>query len=367
MGACKIKDNEEEMMLDIKSLDRKELEDWIQKKGFEPYRARQIWHWILKKTVASFDQMTDLPKSLRKIMNEEVDLSPLELVKLLESKEDETRKYLFRLRDGNFIESVLIPELEKGYFTICISSQAGCMMGCKFCFTARQGFKRNLKTSEIIDQVVQVKRSMSEPSKLRNIVFMGMGEPLLNYDNLIKAIRIFIDPYGMNFSHRRVTVSTCGLVPYIRRLGEEDVRVNLAVSLNAADDEKRSLLMPINRRYPLKELMAACKRFPLPNGRRITFEYVLIDGINDSIEDAKRLVELIRGIRAKINLIPLNPSPGIEFSPPPWNKILAFQKVLIESNLTAIIRKSRGRDIMAACGQLSGRYGKDKAKIKEIG
>ena len=343
-------------MLDIKSLNRKELEMWVQNKGFEPYRGRQIWHWILKKTVSSFDKMSDVPKKLRILLEKEAELNPLELVDVLESSQDGTKKYLFKLKDGYFIESVLIPETEKGYFTICVSSQVGCAMGCKFCFTAKQGFKRNLKTSEIIEQVIQVKRSMPDPSRLRNIVFMGMGEPLANYDSLIKAIDILIDPYGMNFSHRRVTVSTCGLAPQIRRLGR-DVTVNLAVSLNAADDKKRDLLMPINKKYPLKELMSACRDFPLPNRRRITFEYVLIKDINDSEEDAIMLVNLIKGIRSKVNLIPLNPAPGIEFLPPAQEKVLRFQKILIENHVTAIIRKSRGRDIMAACGQLSGSYG----------
>ncbi len=346
-------------MIDIKSLNRKELETWIQQKGYEPYRGRQIWHWILKKAVPSFEQMSNLPKKLRNLLKEEAVLNPLELVKVLESKEDHTKKYLFRLRDGYYIESVLIPELEKDYFTICVSSQAGCAMGCKFCLTAKQGFKRNLRTSEIVEQVVQVKRDMSKPSKLRNIVFMGMGEPLANYDSVIKAIEILIDPYGMNFSHRRVTVSTCGIVPKIESLGK-DCTVNLAVSLNATTDEVRSFLMPINKKYPLKELISACKKFPLPNRRRITFEYVLIKGINDSEEDAIRLINLLRGIKAKINLIPLNPAKGLEFSSPSWDQILRFQKILIDKNLTAIIRKSRGKDILAACGQLSGSYGRSE-------
>ena len=346
-------------MIDIKSLNRKELETWIQQKGYEPYRGRQIWHWILKKAVPSFEQMSNLPKKLRNLLKEEAVLNPLELVKVLESKEDHTKKYLFRLRDGYYIESVLIPELEKDYFTICVSSQAGCAMGCKFCLTAKQGFKRNLRTSEIVEQVVQVKRDMSKPSKLRNIVFMGMGEPLANYDSVIKAIEILIDPYGMNFSHRRVTVSTCGIVPKIESLGK-DCTVNLAVSLNATTDEVRSFLMPINKKYPLKELISACKKFPLPNRRRITFEYVLIKGINDSEEDAIRLINLLRGIKAKINLIPLNPAKGLEFSSPSWDQILRFQKILIDKNLTAIIRKSKGKDILAACGQLSGSYGRSE-------
>ena len=341
--------------VDIKGLSREELESWVQKKGFEPYRGRQIWHWILKKMIDSFEEMKNIPKKLRWILEQEAILSPLELVQTIGSKEDGTKKYLFKLKDGHFIESVLIPEMDKGYFTICISSQAGCAMGCKFCYTAKQGFKRNLNASEIVDQVVQVKRSLNDPSRLRNIVFMGMGEPLANYDAVIKAIKIFRDPYVMNFSHRRITISTSGLVPQIKMLGNEII-VNLAVSLNAPDNNVRNLIMPINKIYPLEELIPACREFPLPNRRRITFEYVLIGGINDSKEDAAKLVNLIKGIKSKINLIPLNPCPGISLSPPSLKDVLEFQKVLINNNLTAIIRKSRGREIMAACGQLSGSY-----------
>ncbi len=340
-------------MIDIKNLSLKELEEWITEKGYEPYRARQIWHWIFKKLSTSFDQMTDLPKSLRELLNREADLNPLQLVQTVKSEEDGTEKFLFRLKDGNLIETVLIPEKE--YFTVCVSSQVGCAMGCRFCFTAKQGFKRNLSASEIIEQVIQVRRRMSEPSRLTNIVFMGMGEPLENYDSVLKAIEVFISNHGMNFSHRRVSVSTCGIVPKIKRLGE-DTNVNLAVSLNATENKTRSFLMPINRRYPIEELISACRSFPFSNRRRITFEYVLIDGVNDSDEDAIRLCKLVKGIKCKINLIPFNPCPQIDFSPPPLERILAFQKILFERNLTAIIRKSKGKDIMAACGQLSGRY-----------
>ncbi len=359
MGACKTKGNEEIGMigekLDIKGLGKEELEAWVQKKGFEPYRGRQIWHWILKKAIPSFSHMSNLPKRLRRILEEETELNPLQLVHSLESKEDGTRKYLFRLKDGCLIESVLIPEMKKGYFTLCISSQAGCAMACKFCFTARQGLKRNLTTSEIIDQVVQVKRSLAEPGRLRNIVFMGMGEPLANYGSVMKAINILIDPHGMNFSYRRVTVSTCGLIPQIKRFGKDTI-VNLAVSLNASDNETRDLIMPINKKYPLKELISACRQLSLPKRRRVTFEYVLIGGMNDREEDALRLVDLIRGIKAKINLIPLNSHPGTGLSSPSMTQVLRFQEILLKNNLTAIIRKSRGRDIMAACGQLSGSH-----------
>jgi len=359
VGAGKIKGNEESEMtlekLDIKGLSKEELETWVQKKGFEPYRGRQIWHWILKKTIPSFEHMNNVPKRLRHILEEETELNPLKLVRKLESKEDGTRKYLFKLKDGYFIESVLIPEMEKGYFTLCISSQAGCAMACKFCLTAKQGLKRNLTTSEIVDQVVQVKSSLTDPARLRNIVFMGMGEPLANYESVIKAINIFTDPHGMNFSYRRITVSTCGLIPQIERFGKDAI-VNLAVSLNASDNETRNFIMPVNKKYPLKELISVCRRLPLPKRRRITFEYVLIGNVNDREEDAVRLVELIKGMKVKINLIPLNPHPGIYLSPPSVSQVIRFQEILLKNNLTAIIRKSRGRDIMAACGQLSGSY-----------
>lgn len=359
MGTCKAKDNEKIGMilerLDIKGSSKQELEVWLRERGFEPYRSKQIWQWILKKTIPSFEYMTDVPKKLRHILEEETELNPLELVYVVESKEDKTRKYLFRLRDGHFIESVLIPETEKGYLTLCISSQAGCAMGCKFCFTAKQGLKRNLTTSEMVDQVVQVKRTLKDGARLRNIVFMGMGEPFANYSAVIKAINILKDPYGMNFSYRRITVSTCGLIPQIRRF-VKDTTVNLAVSLNASDNETRNLIMPINKKYRLHELISACKKIYLPRRRRITFEYVLIGGINDREEDAVKLVELIRGMRAKINLIPLNSYPEMGLCPPLQDHVFRFQEILLNNNLTAIIRKSRGRDIMAACGQLSGSY-----------
>jgi 23S rRNA (adenine2503-C2)-methyltransferase len=227
-------------------------------------------------------------------------------------------------------------------------------MGCRFCLTGKQGLKRNLTASEIVDQVIQVKRSMDEPDRLTNIVLMGMGEPLANYDAVLKALTNLISEEGMNFSHRHVTLSTCGLIPEMQRFGE-DITVNLAVSLNAADDKSRTFLMPVNRKYPLKSLLSACKEFPLPNKRMITFEYILIDGVNDREEDAAKLVNLLKGIRAKINLIPLNPHPGLALNPPAADRILQFQEILVQNQLTAIIRKSKGRDISAACGQLSGK------------
>lgn len=338
------------MKTDLKGLDTGEIEDWALGLGLKAYRGRQIRHWLLGKLAGSFSEMTELPKSLRVLLDKEANIEHLENIKTLVS-EDGTRKYLFKLFDGHLIESVLIPE--RDHFTLCISSQAGCAMDCRFCLTARQGLIRNLTPAEIIEQVIYVKRSLDTPDHLTNIVFMGMGEPLANYDAVVKAVGNLVSEDGMNFSHRKITISTCGLVPRMKQMGR-DITVNLAVSLNAADDETRSYLMPVNRRYPLNELLSACKAFPLPNRRMITFEYILIKGINDRDEDALKLARLLSGLRAKINLIPLNPFPGSEMSPPPAKTILRFQEILINKNFTAIIRKSKGRDISAACGQLSG-------------
>ncbi len=338
------------MKTDLKALDLSETERWAIAQGLEPFRGRQIRRWLFGKMARSFEEMTDLPKSLRSTLPEKASITCLETVKILESR-DGTRKHLFMSEDNLLIESVLIPE--KDHDTLCISSQAGCAMGCRFCLTGKQGLARNLRASEIIEQVIQVKRGLREPQRLTNIVFMGMGEPLANYNAVLRAINNLIRSDGMNFSHRKVTLSTCGLVPQLRTLGK-DTTVNLAVSLNAADDSTRSYLMPINNKYPLKTLMAACREFPLPNRRMITFEYILINGINDRDEDAIGLARLLSGLRAKVNLIPLNPYPGTGMEPATMEKILRFQEILLDNHYTAIVRKSKGRDIMAACGQLSG-------------
>ncbi len=338
------------MKIDLKGLNARETAEWIEGLGLEEYRAFQIRQWLFKKLVDSFDEMTNLSRPLRDLLKDKANIHHLEGVRT-QVAEDTTKKYLFRLPDGNHIESVLIPE--RDHYTLCISSQAGCAMECVFCLTGKQGFKRNLTPAEIIDQVIQVKRSMKDPDRLRNIVFMGMGEPLANYYGVIVALGNLTGDDGMNFSHRKVTLSTCGLAPMIRKMGRE-TKVNLAISLNAADDVTRDFLMPVNRRYNLRELISACRDFPLPNRRMITFEYILISGINDRPEDARNLIRLLSGLRAKINLIPFNPCPGLEMSAPPMEKILEFQEILLKSHFTAIIRKSKGRDISAACGQLSG-------------
>lgn len=344
--------------IDLKGMDIHETINFFQNLGLERYRAKQVRQWLFKKFAFSFDEMTSLSKPVREKLKAHADIINLEKIKTQVSR-DTTEKYLFRLRDGLQIESVLIPE--RDHFTLCISSQAGCAMGCRFCMTARLGFKRNLTPAEIIEQVIQAKISMNNPERLTNIVFMGMGEPLSNYHSVLKAIGNLIGDDGMNFSHRKITLSTSGVVPRIRTLGK-DTTVNLAVSLNAADDETRDFLMPVNRQYPLETLLAACRDFPLPNRRMITFEYVLIEGINDREEDALRLVRLLSGLRAKINLISMNPAPGIDLTGSSIEAILRFQDTLIRNNFTAIIRKSKGSDISAACGQLIGEADKEYQK-----
>jgi 23S rRNA (adenine2503-C2)-methyltransferase len=335
--------------VDLKDLDLKETNDWIEKCGLEPYRSHQIRRWIFGHQVESFQEMTNLSKELRSFLASRFDISQLKVIKSQDSR-DGTKKYLFELEDGHRIESVLIPE--RGHYTACLSSQVGCAMGCAFCLTAKQGFIRNLKSSEIVNQVIQIKKSMDESKKLTNIVFMGMGEPLANFEATKKAVHNILSQEALNFSHRRVTISTCGLLPEIERLGRE-LPVNLSISLNSADNTTRSLLMPINRKYPLVKLIEALRAYPLSRGRRVTFEYILIRDMNDRPSDARRLARLLKNIRAKINLIPFNHFSGSPFQPPDKERVLEFQQELIGKQLTATIRYSKGNDISAACGQLS--------------
>ena len=335
----------------LKDLTLQETENWVKEKGLPLYRAKQIRKTLFFNLYSSFDEMTDLPKSLRAILKDEANINPLENL-TAEYSNDGTIKYLFRLHDGETIESVLIPGEKK--YTLCISTQVGCAMGCRFCLTAAQGLKRNLSPGEIIEQVIYAKRLLNKPNTLSNIVIMGMGEPLTNYDNVVKAIRVITDQEGLSFSNRKVTLSTSGIVPAMYDIGR-DTTVNLAVSLNAADNETRSYLMPVNRKWPLEELLEACRNFPLPTRRMITFEYILLAGINDSDEAAQKLSKILKGIRAKINLIPFNPHPVSDFRPSEETRILKFQEILIANHYTAIIRKSKGCDISAACGQLKSR------------
>jgi 23S rRNA (adenine2503-C2)-methyltransferase len=307
--------------------------------------------------------MTNLSKKWRECFQEQAYLSSLVLLKK-ERSSDGAQKFLFQLEDGLTIESVLLPE--RGHYTLCLSSQVGCAQNCRFCFTGRMGLKRNLKASEIINQVLAVRRTLedSEPF-LTNLVLMGMGEPLDNFEQTSRALAILLSPEGMQFSHRHVTLSTAGLIPEMQVLGRL-LPVNLAVSLNAATDRVRNRLMPVNKRYPLASLLQACREYPLPHGKRITFEYILIQGINDSLEEASTLARDLQGIRAKINLIPFNPHPGIGFKAPEEEVLLKFQDILIRQQYTAIIRRSKGADISAACGQLHAQWTGPAAPVEGI-
>ncbi|MDI6743585.1 MAG: 23S rRNA (adenine(2503)-C(2))-methyltransferase RlmN [Smithella sp.] len=327
-----------------------ETEDFISSLGKEKFRARQLRKWIFQAGCASFDGMTTLSRDFRAKLSEIAVISRPQIVRMQES-EDGTRKALLRLDDGLLIESVLIPG--KNNWTICLSTQAGCAMDCQFCLTARQGFKRNLKPSEIVGQLLALKYEGPECPEIKNIVMMGMGEPLANYDHVLKAILNFTCDFGMGFSNRKVTVSTCGLAPQIIKLGK-DICINLAVSLNAADNKTRSKLMPVNKKYPLPELLDACKKYPMPGRRLLTFEYILIDGVNCSPSDARKLAALLKDQRCKLNLIIFNEFPNAGFKSPSRKTVETFQKILLDNHYTAILRASKGSDILAACGQLSG-------------
>ena len=366
---------------DLKNFTLPALEQFLKGQGKERFRALQIFKWIYQQGAHTFEEMTNISRALRTELAETAFISNME-PEAVEEGSDGTRKYLFNLGDSNGVEAVVIPI--EGRNTLCISSQVGCAMGCEFCLTGTFNLTRNLTTAEIVNQIMAVKRDLARnppslptttaeyqgcfndnddsdneipPSAtdIRNIVLMGMGEPLHNLDNVIPAIRIMIDGNGLQLSNRRVTVSTCGLAPEMERLGREIPNVNLAVSLNATTDELRNRIMPVNRRYPLKELLRACKEFPLPGRRKITFEYVMLGGVNDTLDDARRLLRLISDIPNKVNLIPFNEHEGCNFKAPTRAAIDAFHKYLVDRHVTVITRDSRGSDISAACGQLKGR------------
>ena len=334
----------------ILELDRDALISWLADRRIELYRADQILKWLYVRQTDSFEQMTNLSKDMRARLADHFTIDRLTTEHIATSK-DGTRKYVFKLKDHKRIESVLIPE--RDHYTLCLSSQVGCAQGCVFCLTAQMGIQRNLSMAEIVSQVRDIKNDLKDRKSLTNLVFMGMGEPLSNYRNLVAAIQIITDgSFGFAFAGRRVTVSTAGLASRLADLGR-DTRANLAVSLNAADNDTRSRLMPINRRYPIEKLLEACQNFPLRGGRRITFEYVLLKDVNDSADDAHRLAKLLRPIKSKINLIPFNSHPGCPYQRPPEDIILKFQQILIDKNYTVMIRRSKGQDISAACGQLA--------------
>jgi 23S rRNA (adenine2503-C2)-methyltransferase len=355
-------------LVDVSSLSLEGLNRFVTEQlGERSFRSAQIYRWIHQRGVTSFDEMTDLSKALRQKLKERAEIVPL--VKDLEQVSiDGTIKYRFKTRDGRFIESVYMPSEDRK--TLCVSTQVGCAMACSFCMTGTLGLKRNLTPGEIVAQVHAVNRDVRQREGLEtyrplsNLVFMGMGEPLHNFENLKTALSILQSEEGPNFSHRHITVSTVGLVPMIERFGQE-TDVKLAISLNASTDEQRSKTMPVNRKWNIAALLEACRKFPLRQGRRITFEYVLLRGFNDTDEDAYRLVELLQGIPAKVNLIPYNENPGLGFQTTMEERAEAFRAILAEGHIAAFIRQNRGRDIAGACGQLANRGGQDAAQATQ--
>jgi 23S rRNA (adenine2503-C2)-methyltransferase len=319
------------------------------------YRATQIFKSVYQRWLPSFEAMTDLPKAARADLSGVWRIDPPPIHRRFDSV-DGTRRYLVPLENGEFAETVFIPEDHRN--TICISSQVGCALACTFCLTGKLGLKRHLTAGEIVSQVVAAQRdNLSWESRDSfNIVLMGMGEPLHNYDNVMKAIRILHDPEGMNMSMGRITLSTAGMLPALERLAEEPVIPNLAISLTGATNEKRDVLMPINRKYPIEQLLDTVRRFPLKHRQRVTFEYVLLKDVTDSPEDAKALVRLLKGIPAKVNLIPLNEAEEIEYERPSDEVVERFQEILASHNISAFVRKNRGNDISAACGQLMKKW-----------
>jgi 23S rRNA (adenine2503-C2)-methyltransferase len=335
--------------VDLVGLSRAEVEDLMAEMGQPRYRGRQLFQWVQARRAVDVSVMSNLSQTFRAELSEWVRVSRPEIV-LEQRAMDGTRKFLLRLTDGEEIESVLIPDEDR--LTACISSQAGCPLACRFCLTGLMGLRRNLTAAEITGQVLLLRDKLEGEERISNIVLMGMGEPLLNFANVERALRILCDGHGASVSPRRITVSTAGHVPGIQKLAASDLGVNLAVSFSATTDAVRSQIMPINRRWPIAELLAACRAYPLPNRRRLTFEYVLLDGVNDSLEDARRLTHLLRGIRCKINLIPFNTAPDLPDRPSPYPRVEMFQRVLHDAGMTATIRESRGWDISAACGML---------------
>ena len=336
-------------IIDLKGLSLEEMERFVSDHGEPVYRGHQLFHWIYGRGARTFAEMTDLPIALRERLAERARIGTLASLGR-EVSRDGTRKYLFGCADGRAIEAVLIPD--EGRLTACLSTQVGCALACAFCLTGTMGFVRHLQAAEIIDQTLALQRDLLPGERIGNLVLMGMGEPLHNYDATVKALTILTHPLGLAYPPRRIAISTVGLVPEIVRLGQSGLLVNLAVSLHAATDELRDRLVPVNRRYPLKALMAALRAYPIPSRRRLTFEYVLINEVNDRPEDARELVKLLRGLRCKINLLALNEAPAIPFRRPSRERVETFQRILKAAGLLTTIRESRGMDISAACGML---------------
>jgi 23S rRNA (adenine2503-C2)-methyltransferase len=358
---------------DIAGGELPELEQALQGLGHPRFHARQIFQWIHRRGVSDFALMSDLSRELRATLAAYFDIDTPAVVRR-EQSADGTAKFLLALEDGKRIETVCIPEnpadphnpADADRVTFCVSTQVGCAMRCAFCLTGRMGIDRNLTAGEIVGQVRVLVRELNLPDHRFNIVLMGMGEPLHNYEATMKALRILADEHGMSVSPRRVTLSTVGVLPALERLATEPVMPNLAISLHATTEEQRDLLVPINRKYSIDELLNACRRFPLKRRERITFEYVMLKDVNDTPEDARRLVRLLAGIKGKVNLLPLNEAAGIPFERPSDAAVNRFARILAERGVTVSVRKSRGRDIRAACGQLITESSRDAAPGRRL-
>jgi len=349
--------------IDIAELELPELEQAVEALGVPRFHARQLFQWVHKRGVTDFGEMTDLGRDLRATLEQSVRIGTPSIVRR-ETSSDGTTKLLLQLQDGQLIESVFIPDTPAN--TFCVSTQVGCAMRCGFCLTGRMGIVRNLSAGEIVGQVRVLARELGLLRARFNIVLMGMGEPLHNYDATMKALRILSDEYGLSVSARRVTLSTVGVLPALERLATEPFMPNLAISLHATTEAQRDLLVPINRKYGLKELLDACRRFPVKRRARITFEYVMLRDVNDTDEDARRLVRLLNGIKAKVNLLPLNEAPGIPFDRPGDARVDAFARILANRGVVVSVRKSRGRDIRAACGQLITESSRQKSPAQVL-
>lgn len=338
-----------------------ELTAWVTAHGAEPYRARQLFQALYQRAIASLDEATDLPKPFRQEVAREFSVATMTPVETQQSN-DGTRKWLAKLSDGQFIETVLIPtELRN---TVCVSTQVGCAYGCAFCASGQQGFRRNLTAGEIIQQVLQVQRAV-HPRHVTNIVFMGMGEPMANYDQLLKAIRILNAPEGLSIGARKITISTVGLVPMIERLANEGLQVELSVSLHAPTNVLRDRMMPVNQKYPISQLMAACRAYAEATKRLITFEYILIDQVNDHQQEAIQLAGILKGLLCKVNLIPCHPTPGASWQRPSMTRMVAFERILHKAGIPCTLRRSRGLDIDGACGQLRLRKLEETTTLRE--
>lgn len=349
-------------MTDIKSMDFEELKAFVKDIGEPAFRAKQLFEWMHKSLIESFDECTNLSKEFRETLKSQVILTRLKTVEVFTSKIDDTRKYLFALSDGNMIESVRM-KYEHGN-SVCISSQVGCRMGCKFCASTLDGLVRNLTTAEMLDQVYSIQRILGE--RVSNIVVMGSGEPLDNYDNIVKFVRIISSDMGLNISQRNITVSTCGIVPKIKKLADEGLNITLALSLHAPNDEIRKTIMPVANKYALKDIIAACDYYFKKTGRRVSYEYSLVAGVNDNMEEAKSLVRLVNGRNIHINLIPVNPIKERDFKQSDKLKIKAFRDFLEKKGVNATIRREMGRDVDGACGQLRRRFIESSNKSESL-